>query len=124
MTKTSDILRGMDSLRGFVLTAVEEIENRDKTIEILKQGTGAELLEHQEALDIVAKWIENLCHCGIIDEVLYKHGEQTKRDYLKLVEHPAYKNAIDRKRQKYWQHLERASREVDSWPEWKKGRNA
>lgn len=75
--------------------------------------------EADEALDIVAELIHQLGHIGCTEHIYQM--EQTKRHYLPLMEHPAFKAAEERRRQRYWKIIERAAKEVDSWPDWKKG---
>jgi hypothetical protein len=75
--------------------------------------------EEAEALDIVAELIDQMGHTGAMDDV--RRWEQTRRWYLKLVEHPAYKAAEERRRKRYWDHLDRVARRVESWPAWMKG---
>jgi hypothetical protein len=80
----------------------------------------ASLFQEEEVMDLVAQLINQLGHTGIIEDVL--RWEQTKREYLRLVEHPLYKAAEQRRRDKFWNSAERVAKRVESWPDWKKGK--
>ena len=116
---TVDALKTVDKLRGFVANAIDEIQDRDRTIARLKEATPSKYIEQQQALDTVAKLIHEMGHTGILGDI-YK-WDQTKRQLRALENNPSYQEAEKRRQQKFWDHLEQASREVDSWPEWKKG---
>lgn len=71
-----------------------------------------------EALDLVAEFINQLGHVGIDERV--RSWRQTHEPYKKLLEHPAFIAADKRRKDKFWQRIEAAAKQVDSWPNWMK----
>ena len=78
------------------------------------------LSEADEALDIVAELIGQMGHTGAIDKVRY--SEQTNRWLTKLEQHPSFRAAKARKSQRFWGIIGHAAKEVESWPDWMKGK--
>jgi hypothetical protein len=71
----------------------------------------------REALDIVARLINELGHTGYE----WHSWQQVYTQYEKLIAHPAFKQAEQRRRDQFWKRCEQAAKTVASWPEWMKG---
>ena len=75
------------------------------------------------ALDIAADLVNQLSHV-FGDECSDFGGgrnEQWARFACEFLAHPDGKAADERRRKRYWDHLEKATKVADSWPTWVKG---
>jgi hypothetical protein len=85
----------------------EEIIDLRKKVEELEAG-----------LDLCAEVFNQWQHSH---EWYEPREQQFVRPMKKALEHPALQAAEKRRKDQYWRHLEKAAKEVDSWPAWKRG---
>ena len=71
-----------------------------------------------EALDLVAEFINQLGHVGIDNQI--RSWSQTQVPYKKILEHPAFVAAEKRRKDQFWARLDAVARQVDAWPDWMK----
>lgn len=75
-------------------------------------------VQEDEVLDIVVRLLTDMGHTGIMEKVYNSY--QTSKWMEKLLKHPAYQLALERRQISYWNLMEQTAKKVDSWPDWKK----
>lgn len=80
--------------------------------------------DEMKAMDIVANMVYRMGHDGLVEKMLYSNGHcSLAGEYLKqLRETQPFKDADERRKQRYWDLMKKTAERVDSWPDWKKGK--